>query len=276
MRRRGVRGGRAAARTSSGPSSAGSTQLTTQAAPAERPRLCREGRQLRLDRVERGVPAARDEPGVGEPCGDLIRLVAVEVEELDALVADRGHLAQRRLEVAGAVLPHRPELQPDPELWRLRARVHVHTFARFALAALADPPSGPGNGRAPRCGALRQQACKPDSVEGDHPSRPGVASRLERCTRSLGGPRQRDLLHLAPDGVWQPSCHHDAGGLLPHRFTLTAETSGERLDGGFLSVPLSVGFRRLGFPQRPALRCPDFPRRLPEKATRSPGLRDEF
>src|SRR6187455_690091 len=30
--------------------------------------------------------------------------------------------------------------------------------------------------------------------------------------------------------------------------------------GGLLSVPLSVGFRRLGFPQRPALRCPDFPR----------------
>ena len=27
-----------------------------------------------------------------------------------------------------------------------------------------------------------------------------------------------------------------------------------------LSVPLSVGFRRLGFPQRPALWCPDFPR----------------
>ncbi len=30
--------------------------------------------------------------------------------------------------------------------------------------------------------------------------------------------------------------------------------------GGLLSVPLSVGFRRLGSPQRPALRCPDFPR----------------
>src|SRR4051794_24217874 len=41
--------------------------------------------------------------------------------------------------------------------------------------------------------------------------------------------------------------------------------------GGFLSVPLSVGFRRLGFPQRPALWCPDFPR-APE-GPRSPGLR---
>src|SRR5256714_5854740 len=36
--------------------------------------------------------------------------------------------------------------------------------------------------------------------------------------------------------------------------------------GGLLSVPLSVGFRRLGSPQRPALRCPDFPR-----ATRARG-----
>ena len=36
--------------------------------------------------------------------------------------------------------------------------------------------------------------------------------------------------------------------------------SSRALPGGLLSVPLSVGFRRLGFPQRPALRCPDFPR----------------
>src|SRR6266536_4916799 len=35
---------------------------------------------------------------------------------------------------------------------------------------------------------------KPDSVEGDHLS--------WRCTRFLGGPRRRNLLHLAPDGVW--------------------------------------------------------------------------
>ncbi len=37
---------------------------------------------------------------------------------------------------------------------------------------------------------------------GDHLSRPAVAGRLERCTRFLGGPRHRNLLHLAPDGVW--------------------------------------------------------------------------
>src|SRR6188508_3300119 len=62
-------------------------------------------------------------------------------------------------------------------------------------------------------------------------------------------------------GFDEPPCHHGAGGLLPHRFTLTAGASGECSVGGLLSVPLSVGFRPLGFPQRPALRCPDFPRR---------------
>src|SRR5215216_1600097 len=62
-------------------------------------------------------------------------------------------------------------------------------------------------------------------------------------------------------GFGEPPCHHDAGGLLPHLFTLTAGVSGESFaGGGLLSVPLSVGFRRLGFPQRPALWCPDFPR----------------
>ena len=38
---------------------------------------------------------------------------------------------------------------------------------------------------------------------GDHPSWPALARRLERCTRFLGGPRRRNLLHLAPDGVWR-------------------------------------------------------------------------
>ena len=43
-----------------------------------------------------------------------------------------------------------------------------------------------------------------------------------RCTRLLGGPRQRSLLHLAPDGVWRAGhVATTAGGLLPHRFTLT-------------------------------------------------------
>src|SRR5215218_1076818 len=73
-------------------------------------------------------------------------------------------------------------------------------------------------------------------------------------------------------GFGEPPCHRDAGGLLPHLFTLTAGVSGESFaGGGLLSVPLSVGFRRLGFPQRPALRCPDFPRARRLAVTRPAG-----
>src|SRR5581483_10686456 len=119
-------------------------------------------------------------------------------------------------------------------------------------------------------------------------SRP-VSRILSRVTISLGrrlpggssgvpGPSAGSVIGacftLHRTGFGEPPCHHDAGGLLPHRFTLTAGVSGERrvAGGGLLSVPLSVGFRRLGFPQRPALRCPDFPRAGPA-GPRSPGLR---
>src|SRR5437773_617813 len=50
-------------------------------------------------------------------------------------------------------------------------------------------------------------------------------------------------------GFGEPLCNHSAGGLLPHLFTLTFGVSGEEFAaGGLLSVPLSVGFRRLGRP----------------------------
>ncbi len=71
------------------------------------------------------------------------------------------------------------------------ARV-MHAPARHLASA---------NGKTLQIAGFPLAGPKPDSVEGDHPSRPGVTSRLERCTRSLGGPRHRDLLHLAPDGV---------------------------------------------------------------------------
>jgi hypothetical protein len=86
--------------------------------------------------------------------------------------------------------------------------------------------------------------------------------RLERRTRLLGGQRRRSLLRLAPDGVWlaiaSPRCWWALTPPFhpyPRRLRRVVLAS-----GGFLSVPLSIGFRRLGFPQRPALRCPDFPR----------------
>ena len=49
-----------------------------------------------------GVAAAGDEPELVEPRAHVAGLVAVQVEELDALVAERGDRAQRAFEVAGA------------------------------------------------------------------------------------------------------------------------------------------------------------------------------
>src|SRR5919202_2275071 len=66
-------------------------------------------------------------------------------------------------------------------------------------------------------GAPVQQACKPDSVEGDHPSR--------RPTRLLGGQRRRNLFALHRTGFGEPPCRHGAGGLLPHLFTLAFDVS---------------------------------------------------
>ena len=89
-----------------------------------------------------------------------------------------------------------------------------------------------------------------------------------------------DLLRA---GFGKPPCHHDAGALLPHLFTLTGPRRREpvafdlephaaklhrqrRLPpsqddaaGGLFSVPLSVGSPLLASRQRPALRSPDFP-----------------
>ena len=74
-------------------------------------------------------------------------------------------------------------------------------------------------------------------------------------------------------GFGEPPCRHDAGGLLPHRFTPYRRNLARRSAGGLLSVPLSVGFRRLGFPQHSALRCPDFPRTLARPAVTRPAPR---
>ena len=55
----------------------------------------------------------------------------------------------------------------------------------------------------------------------------------------------RALFALHRTGFGKPSRRRDAGGLLPHRFTLTDGVSERHVVGGLLSVPLSVGFRRL-------------------------------
>jgi len=77
----------------------------------------------------------------------------------------------------------------------------------------------------------------------------------------LGGQRHRSCLALHRVGFAWPPRRRDAGALLPHLFTLagTGLTCGPALRR-FVSVALSRGFPRVGFPTTLALRCPDFPR----------------
>src|SRR6059058_5392341 len=90
---------------------------------------------------------------------------------------------------------------------------------------------------------------KPDSVWGDHLSRPPVArSARAAYPAPLRAASTGPCFALHRTGFGEPPCHHGAGGLLPHLFTLAADVSGDEVSpvGGLLSVPLSVGFRRLG------------------------------
>src|SRR6476469_2989997 len=76
-------------------------------------------------------------------------------------------------------------------------------------------------------------------ASGGHPSRPAVADRLQRPTRRLGRaalkrlrrypPRGGYPFGLAPGGVYRAApVTWSAGGLLPHRFTLTADRGRRR------------------------------------------------
>jgi hypothetical protein len=114
--------------------------------------------------------------------------------------------------------------------------------------------------------AADELACKPGSVgrtgvrPDGHPSTIAVADDLLRSTRKLGrAALERFLSDLAPGGVCQAArVTPNAGGLLPHRFTLTRRP---RSPGGLFSVALSRGSPRVGVADHPALRSPDFPRR---------------
>ena len=72
---------------------------------------------------------------------------------------------------------------------------------------------------------------------GDHPSPGAVADTLQRPTRELGRTTlERSLSGLAPGGVClATTVSRRAGGLLHHRFTLTAAP---RSGGGLFSVAL--------------------------------------
>src|SRR3954451_16552005 len=100
---------------------------------------------------------------------------------------------------------------------------------------------------------------------GDHPSRAAVADDLVRYTPELGRAaleRSREerapLLDLAPGGVCRAvPVARNAGGLLHHRFTLTASPWRR---GGLFSVALSRGSPRVGVAHHLALWSPDLPR----------------
>ena len=109
---------------------------------------------------------------------------------------------------------------------------------------------------------------------GDHLSRQrsraggGPFTGPLRSTRKLGrAALERFLLDLAPDGGYRAATvARRAGGLLPHRFTLTAARAPRR-------SAFCCPFARSpppGSRQRPALWSPDFPR-PPEGWPRPPG-----
>jgi hypothetical protein len=80
-------------------------------------------------------------------------------------------------------------------------------------------------------------------------------------------------LDLAPGGVYRAAAVTcGAGGLLHHRFTLTAVPGTlPRNGGGLFSVALSRGSPRVGVTDHPALRSPDLPRDPGCGAARPPG-----
>ena len=80
--------------------------------PAERTRLGGELGQPALDRLEAAVARDRDQVELVQPACDRLGRVSVEVEDLDALVAERCNLAERPLEVGRAGVAHGVQHQP--------------------------------------------------------------------------------------------------------------------------------------------------------------------
>ena len=68
---------------------------------------------------------------------------------------------------------------------------------------------------------------KPGSVVDNHSSRPEIARRLKRSTRSQRGQRRTGtyLILLRVEFTLQRDCYQRSGALLPHPFTLTCSSS---------------------------------------------------
>ena len=70
--------------------------------------------------------------------------------------------------------------------------------------------------------------------------------------RTRPAPREAPIRHCSGRGLPCHSCCQDRGGLLPHRFTITAPVSDRgRRRGCLFSVALSLGLPRPGVTRRP-------------------------
>ena len=114
-----------------------------------------------------------------------------------------------------------------------------------------------------------------------HPSRPRVAARLVRPNPGASGeqPSNAPLFGLAPGGACRAGLSPGPlVGSYPTVSPLPAPSSGlvqprRRPLAVCSSVALSLGFPRLDVIQRPALRCPDFPRRPACRPARTEAAR---
>jgi hypothetical protein len=69
-----------------------------------------------------------------------------------------------------------------------------------------------------------ERACKRGLVVNDHLSRAAVTGGLKRAYPSGGrAGLDRSYSPLLRVGFAKPPCHHDAGALLPHRFSFSAD-----------------------------------------------------
>jgi hypothetical protein len=118
-------------------------------------------------------------------------------------------------------------------------------------------------GEGPRGAPHTVRACdKPDSVVDGHLSGVGVAAGLVRSTRDVAGGPPCPCSTLLRVGFAEPS---RSPGMLVVSYTTVSPLPVLRRPeaiGGLLSVALSIGSPRLGVTQHPALRSPDFPRRV--------------
>ena len=100
---------------------------------------------------------------------------------------------------------------------------------------------------------------KPGFVVDNHSSRPEIARRLKRSTRSQRGPRHKRayLILLRVEFTLQPAV--TSGPVRSYRTLSALPVLAERAIGGLLSAALVVGLHRPGVTWHPALWSPDFP-----------------